>query len=75
MANSNCLENMACPNCGSLGPYTIDCTTSAEVSDNGVEETGDMEWDSDSSCTCRACGHGAEVKDFYIEAEEDETAE
>ncbi|MDD3575456.1 MAG: hypothetical protein PHT38_01060 [Halothiobacillus sp.] len=70
--NTNCLENMACPKCGSTGPYMISCECVAEVDDNGIIETRGSEWTSDSSCTCKKCGHDAKVRDFYIYDEETE---
>ena len=36
--NTNCLEGMRCPVCGSLGPYMIDGTATFEVSDEGSSE-------------------------------------
>lgn len=69
MANKNCLANMACPECGSLGPYKIEAKCDADVDDNGIDTTENFQWEADSPCTCKACSHDALVRDFYVSAE------
>ena len=64
MENTNCLEGMKCPKCGSLGSYTIGVTATVRVSDNGTDECGNIEWTDDSFCECDDCGHCGIVKDF-----------
>lgn len=64
--NKNCLEGLKCPRCGSFGPYKIDATVLAIVSDEGVEHVEDPDWNDQSSCTCCDCGHAATVCDFTI---------
>jgi hypothetical protein len=62
--NDGCLEGMSCPKCGSEGPFAILCTALFHVSDEGTEDHGDVEWDDESFCRCKACGHQATVGDF-----------
>ena len=64
MPNTNCLEGLSCPKCGSLGPFRITAECFALVSDDGVECTTDVEWDQDSPCWCKACDFGGDINDF-----------
>lgn len=64
MANENCLTGMACPECGSLGPYDIAGTALFEVHDDGTEDFESVEWSADSYCRCRKCGLAATVGYF-----------
>ena len=66
--NDNCLLNMRCPNCGSLGPFWITVNASALMFDDGAEEYTEPEWDKDSYCYCPKCqGDTLQVRDFEIE--------
>ena len=62
--NTNCLEGMKCPKCGSLGRFHIAGTATFLMSDDGCDETDGIEWEDASSCVCRACTHAATVADF-----------
>ncbi len=64
--NENCLNGFVCPECGETDQFSIACATTAVVTDEGVEDHGDMEWDEDSECTCSECGHGGKVSDFQV---------
>lgn len=67
MANSNCLEGMRCPKCGSEGPFRIEVRVMAMVHDDGTDLLdGDTEWDKDSSCVCgeSKCEHFGTVEEF-----------
>jgi DNA-directed RNA polymerase subunit RPC12/RpoP len=55
---------LKCPKCGSQDRFEISCTTLATISDEGVEDHGDMAYEKDSYCRCRHCGHEATVGDF-----------
>lgn len=69
MANSNCLEGIACPACGQEECFRIAIKTTVLVYDDGTEEdnlAGDTEWDDTSYCECRDCGHHGVVKDFKM---------
>ena len=69
-ANENALVGMACPTCESEGPFYIDVNVTVEVSDEGVEDYGDVMWEDAAACTCKECGHMATVKDFEIDSQQ-----
>jgi len=65
--NENCLADMMCPECGSLGSFWITVPVQVEVSDDGTsvdEIPQHYEWDADADCVCRECSHSASVADF-----------
>ncbi len=64
--NTNCLEGIRCPECGSYGPFGIGTHCSAIVHDDGVEETSGHEWDKFSPITCQKCDHDGAVGDFTV---------
>ena len=65
--NTNCLEGMACPECGSFGPFKISVTQAGIVLvyDDGTEDidSDGIDWDDNSRCEC-LCGHVATVGEF-----------
>lgn len=65
--NTNCLDGMECPRCGSLGSFAISCTSEFDVSDDGTGDHDSVEWEDDSPCTCGCCGFNATVHGFKIE--------
>jgi hypothetical protein len=65
--NENCLEGMACPHCGSEGPFEIAGKSWFKVYDDGTDEFSDVEWDEDSACVCCSCNQQGLVKDFRLE--------
>ncbi len=62
--NVNCLAGMKCPKCGSLGPFRIITTCLATVSDDGIEETEEHEWDANAWCECKHCHECGTVGSF-----------
>ena len=68
--NTNCLEGMKCPECGSLEPFDIRVTVTMEVSDLGTDDYNDVEWENGSQCCCRMCGFDGVVSDFKVEDSE-----
>lgn len=64
--NDGCLAGFVCPECGETSQFSITCTTIAVVTDEGVEDHGDMEWGEDSACSCSECGHDGKVSDFHL---------
>lgn len=69
----NCLQDMACPECGQRGPLRIAATIVATVFDDGTDrDESDCEWDGKSRCSCEDCGHEGTVDDFTIEGLDDE---
>jgi hypothetical protein len=66
MTNSNCLENIQCPACGNEHCFRLAAKTIAIVTDDGVEDYGDMEWDNDSYAECPQCLRHGTLKDFMV---------
>ena len=63
--NTNCLEGMRCPQCGSYGPFSIDATVTVTVTDEGTDDDGcDYEWHAASRCFCNECRHVGTVATF-----------
>lgn len=65
--NTNCLEGMKCPKCGSLEPFRIEVTTTAIMYDEGSDYDkygGDLDWEDESYCKCMECDFEGAVKDF-----------
>ena len=67
--NTNVLKGMRCPQCGALEPFSISADACFDVTDDGVEQDGDVEWDGDSHCHCKTCGHSGQVRGFHIPPE------
>ena len=68
--NTNCLEHIRCPSCGSSNRFRIAVTCWADVFDDGIAEYSDPEWDHNSIIDCPNCGHTATVADFTIASKE-----
>jgi hypothetical protein len=64
MTNTNCLENIKCPNCGNEESFRIAAKTIATVTNDGTEDYGDLEWDDDSYAECTECHRHGILKDF-----------
>lgn len=62
--NENCLDGMRCPDCGSLGAFSIAGRAFFEVSDDGTEDYSDVAWDNTSYCECTDCHFEGVVADF-----------
>ena len=64
--NTNGLEGMRCPKCGSNEPFEIAVEVVVKMFDEGSDpgEDGDQEWNEDSYCSCCACHFTGKVKDF-----------
>lgn len=66
MTNTNCLEGIACPKCGNESRFRIQVRTLANVTDDGAETFGDMEWDDSSYAECPECGRHGTLADFRL---------
>lgn len=62
--NSNCLEGIECPKCGSLGPFKIQVQGWALVSDDGSDDVRELEWDAESAIWCPNCYQRGTVAEF-----------
>lgn len=69
--NTNCLEGIHCPGCGSHGYFRILASAWVDVTDEGVEDNDGFEWDNDNACECGECGYSATVGDFRDEKTND----
>lgn len=55
--NTNCLEGIECPECGHTEEFEINGHVWATVTDDGVTENENFEWDAGSTCRCVKCNH------------------
>ena len=72
MTHTNCLENIACPQCGHTESFIIEVKTHADVSDDGAVTFGEMSWDEWSFIECKNCETGGTVAEFAREPVPDE---
>src|SRR6267142_6278220 len=68
MTNTNCLQDIVCPQCGHTDSFIIEVKTRANVTDGGAETFGDMHWDERSFIECKNCQTGGTVDEFTREA-------
>lgn len=64
MTNENCLAGIYCPDCGQEGRFYIDARVTCLVTDDGVDESSDPEWDSDTSCRCGECDRSGPLSEY-----------
>ena len=63
--NNQYLDVLACPECGSYGPFYIDTLSVALVADQRIiSVSGQDEWVYDSNCRCAGCDFDGTVKEF-----------
>jgi len=76
MTNTNCLEGMSCPDCGSEEPFRIQAEVTVKMYDSGSDNVdGDITWSGDNTCTCVECGYLGPVVDFRDNEDESEDAD
>jgi hypothetical protein len=51
----NCIEDMRCPGCGNHSRFKIVGTAVFEVTADGTEDYGDVDWDDASHASCPDC--------------------
>ena len=73
--NSNCLEGMRCPKCGSEEPFFIEVRTQMLMWDEGSDYHTDLDHDDASFCRCYNCDREGTVADFKIKEENDDYGE
>lgn len=64
--NTNCLDGIKCPECGSEEPFNISAKAIFTVYDDGTDSYGGVEWDDNSAIECLECGHRGKIKEFKI---------
>ncbi len=76
MPNTNCLEGIKCPKCGQEDRFIICVSGAAVVTDDGIEQSYDSDWDNDSFIMCHDldCEHEGKIKDFTAPATKEEIA-
>lgn len=62
--NSNSLQGRRCPECKSLGPFSIEAKSVFKVYDEGTDSYADVEWDDDSFTVCHECNHSGQLREF-----------
>lgn len=62
--NTNCLEGLRCPQCGNNAKLVIAGNSFFEVTDDGTESHGDVEWDNNSATRCPECHFAGLLKQF-----------
>ena len=76
MTNTNCLEGMKCPKCGSGGPFKIEATSIFTIYDDGTEDHSDVNYNGESFCQCYGddCDYESTVNGFKVKPAETEAA-
>lgn len=75
MTNTNCLENVRCPQCGYEDGVYITARVELHVIDDGIEDQGgDSDWDRDSPTRCGSCDHEGPLNDFCIDEQKKKAA-
>jgi len=65
MANDNVLDGVKCPGCGSEGPFNVYGNAMfLDVTDDGVADFMDFQWEDNSTFICLECKHRGKAKDF-----------
>ena len=62
--NTNCLENIRCPDCGSLEPFQILSSCVATWTDDGVLNPKEFSRHPDGFISCNKCSHSGLVSEF-----------
>ena len=64
--NSNCLTNIACPECGNRDQFRIEMKSMFTLRDDGTDGYEDTEWGRSNYCQCGQCQHEGKVRDFIF---------
>jgi hypothetical protein len=62
--NDNCLDHVKCPKCGQEARFSIEASTVVDVTDDGTDVCGDVEWSATAWIQCTSCEHGGEMWEF-----------
>lgn len=65
-ANNNCLEDIACPECGYRDCFIIQATSAFIMHDSGTSDFGPVDYDDNNYIACDSCGHDGNVSKFTI---------
>jgi len=64
--NVNCLYGLECPQCLNHEEIMVEVTTMMGMSDHGMGDHGDTNFDDESYAECPACLYAGTLKDFNI---------
>jgi hypothetical protein len=64
MKNTNCLADIKCPKCGNKGQFKINANATFSLTDDGIIDYADVDWDDDSQITCVSCNKTGKIKEF-----------
>jgi len=64
--NSNCLRDIACPDCGNRHHFFVVASSVFEMHDDGASEFGDLEYGPLSPASCPQCGHSGSLSMFTV---------
>lgn len=64
--NSNCLVDVACPECGNRDSFRVQVVTVVEMSDDGTDGHEDTE-NTGRFTQCVSCGHEGRDSLFHVE--------
>lgn len=65
--NTNHLQGMKCPKCGSEGPFHIEISQIVILHDDGTEDPySDSHWGDNSYCYCPSCDFDDDVHEFKV---------
>ena len=62
--NDNYLAGAKCPKCKSSGPFVIGAKCMVIVTDDGLDDTMDLNWNNETRCLCADCGYSAKFGAF-----------
>ena len=64
MTNTNCLEGVKCPVCCNEDEFHIQIRVIATITDEGVTDSDDPDWDDKSYTRCPECDEQGELEHF-----------
>lgn len=63
---TNACSDMACPKCKSQAGFTIDVISTATLTDDGIYDLRDSDWEPGANTTCQACSFFATAEEFEV---------
>lgn len=70
--NTNALEGVRCPVCGSEEKFAISAMVIIEITDDGIQDYRNVDWEDTANCWCHECGHHGDYRDFKEKNEDEE---
>lgn len=63
---TNACSDIACPRCKSQVAFTIDVISTATLTDDGIDDHHESEWEPGANTTCQVCGFFAAAGEFEV---------